>query len=98
MHTENYFKNSVGDNAWRGGGGTSPKMTLCDTFTPCGILVSCSPLLHVIHTGVDYFFEVLIMYSRIHEKLLILYFENARGAAPSVLKEKNQQFRVYSTT
>ena len=39
-----------------------------------------------------------IMYSRIHEKLLILYFENARGAAPSVLKEKNQQSRVYSTT
>ena len=38
------------------------------------------------------------MYSRIHEQLLILYFENARGAAPSVLKEKNQQFRVYSTT
>ena len=41
---------------------------------------------------------IVIMYSRIHEKLLILYFENARGAAPSVLKEKNQQFRVYSTT
>ena len=35
------------------------------------------------------------MYSRIHEKLLILYFENARGAAPSVLKEKNQQFVFY---
>ena len=38
------------------------------------------------------------MYSRIHEELLILDFENARGPAPRVLKEKNQPFRVYSVT
>ena len=28
------------------------------------------------------------MYSRIHEKLLILYFENARGAAPERFERK----------
>ena len=49
-------------------------------------------------TGLLKSVESSFLYSRIHEKLLILYFENARGAAPSVLKEKNQQFRVYSTT
>ena len=38
-----------------------------------------------------------VLSRRIHSELLILFFQNARGCAPHVLKVKSPQFLVYST-
>ena len=58
-----------------------------------GIFVS--QLIHVRYARICSKYEYF-MYCRIYAKLLFFYFENVRGTAPIVMKEKNQQFPVSS--